>query len=92
MIVSFRHKGLQRFFTTGSKAGVQPKHEQRLRAQLTRLDAAKSPQDMGLPAWRLHPLSGALEGHWAVWVDENWRLTFRFDGEDAELVDYQDYH
>jgi len=92
MIVGFRHKGLQRFFTSGSKAGIQPKHEKRLRMQLARLDTAKNPQDMGFPAWRLHRLSGALEGHWAVWVDENWRLTFRFEGEDAELLDYQDYH
>ena len=53
---------------------------------------ATTPQDMGLPGWRLHPLSGKLKGHWAVWVDKNWRMTFTFDGEDAVLVDYQDYH
>jgi proteic killer suppression protein len=47
---------------------------------------------MNLPGWKLHPLKGAFAGHWAIWVDENWRLTFRFDGTDAELVDYQDYH
>lgn len=47
---------------------------------------------MAAPSWRLHPLHGALEGHWAVWVDENWRLTFAFEGKDAVLVDYQDYH
>ncbi|MBV6416855.1 MAG: Endoribonuclease HigB [Steroidobacteraceae bacterium] len=47
---------------------------------------------MNLPGWRLHPLKGALAQHWAVWVDENWRLTFRFEGTDAVLVDYQDYH
>ena len=47
---------------------------------------------MGLPGWRLHPLKGELQGPWAVWVDKNWRLTFRFEGEDAVLVDYQDYH
>jgi proteic killer suppression protein len=47
---------------------------------------------MGLPNWRLHPLKGALAGHWSVWVNGNWRLTFRFDGQDAIVVDYQDYH
>lgn len=92
MIKSFRHAGVERFFLTGSKAGIQPKHAKRLSLQLARLDAAVGPADMNLPGWRLHPLKGMLAGHWAVWVDENWRLTFRFDGSDAELVDYQDYH
>lgn len=59
---------------------------------LTRLDNVIAPEDMSAPGWKLHPLKGDLAGHWAVWVDKNWRLTFRFDGEDAELVDYQDYH
>jgi toxin HigB-1 len=92
MIKSFRHNGVERFFRTGSKSGIQPKHEKRLRLQLGRLDAASVPTDMNLPGWKLHPLKGSLAGHWAVWVDENWRLTFRFDGTDVELVDYQDYH
>ncbi len=47
---------------------------------------------MNLPGWKLHPLKGSLAGHWAVSVSGNWRLTFRFDGTDAVLVDYQDYH
>ena len=92
MIISFRHRGIERYFRTGSKAGIQPKHAQRLRLQLAQLDAASSADDMSRPGWRLHPLRAALDGHWAVWVDENWRLTFRFTGGDAELVDYQDYH
>lgn len=92
MIISFRHRGLKRFFETGSKAGIQPKHAVRLQLQLGVLDAARVPGDMNLPGWRLHSLAGDLAGHWAVWVDENWRLTFRFSGTDAEVVDYQDYH
>ncbi len=92
MIKNFRHSGVERFFRTGSKAGIQPKHAKRLNFQLGRLDAAGGPEDMNLPGWQLHPLTGPLQGFWAVRVDENWRLTFRFDGEDAELVDYQDYH
>jgi len=92
MIKSFAHKGLEKFFKTGSKSGIQAAHENRLRAQLAKLDAAKSPQDMDLPAWRLHPLKGKLKGYWAVSVSGNWRLTFRFVGQDAEIVDYQDYH
>lgn len=92
MIKSFRHDGVARFFRTGSKAGIQPKHANRLRLQLARLDAATSAADMNLPGWRWHPLSGNLAGHWSVSVDENWRLTFSFEGADAVLVDYRDYH
>ncbi len=92
MIKSFRHKGLERFFREGSKAGIQPKHAKRLRLQLGRLDAARSAEDMNLPGWRLHALKGDLAGHWAVWVDENFRLTFTFEGTDAAQVDYGDYH
>lgn len=92
MIRSFRHKGLERFFLEGSKAGIQAVHAPRLRLQLGRLDAAASPGEMNLPGWRLHPLKGPLKGSWAVSVSGNWRLTFTFDGEDAVLVDYVDYH
>ena len=91
MIRSFRHRGLQRFFETGSKAGIQPKHATRLRLQLGALNRAKASRDMDAPGWLLHPLSGALSGHWTVWVDQNWRLTFVFKDGDAEWVDYQDY-
>ncbi len=59
---------------------------------LTMLDSAKRPEDMNAPKWKLHPLSGSLVGHWSIWVNGNWRVTFRFEGEHAELVDYQDYH
>ncbi len=92
MIKTFAHKGLERFFKTGIKSGIQAAHEKRLHAQMAKLDAAISPQDMNLPAWKLHPLKGELKGHWAVSVSGNWRLTFRFNGKDAEVVDYQDYH
>lgn len=92
MIKSFRHKGLERFFLTGSKAGIQAAHAGRLRLQLAKLDAANGPQDMNLPGWKFHTLGGDLAGHFAVTVNKNWRLTFTFEGEDAMLVDYKDYH
>lgn len=92
MIRSFRHKGLQTFFLRESKAGIQPKHAERLRLLLGALNRAKGPNDMNAPGWRLHALSGPLKGYWAVWVDENWRLTFSFENADAILVDYRDYH
>ncbi|MCX7184669.1 MAG: type II toxin-antitoxin system RelE/ParE family toxin [Nitrosospira sp.] len=89
MIKAFRHKGLEVFFETGSKAGIQPHHAPKLRKQLLRLDLAKSPIDMSVPGWNLHRLS---TGQWSVWVNGNWRMTFDFDGENATLIDYQDYH
>jgi len=92
MIKSFAHKGLEKFFTTGSKAGIRPDHANKLRRQLARLNVAVSPEEMDTQGWKLHPLTGTMAGHWSVWVSGNWRLTFRFDGEDAEIVDYQDYH
>ena len=92
MIKSFRHKGLASFFETGSKAGIQPHHAGKLRVILTALDNAVGPDDMNVPSWRLHALDGTLADHWSVWVNGNWRLTFKFIGNDAELVDYQDYH
>ena len=92
MIKSFRHKGLQRFFEKGSKSGIQPQHERRLRLMLSRLDDAMEAADMDAPGWKLHALKGELKGQWAVWVDGNWRMTFAFEGNDAILVNYQDYH
>ena len=70
----------------------RPDHAKKLKRQLDRLDEAKSPQDMNLPGWKLHPLHDDLEGHFAVWVNGNWRMTFTFEGTDAILVDYQDYN
>lgn len=92
MIKTFRHKGLQRFFETGSKAGIQAAHAARLRLQLGALDQAIRPQDLSAPSWDLHPLKGNLDGHWAITVNGNWRMIFAFDGTDAILVDYRDYH
>ncbi|MGH9589280.1 MAG: type II toxin-antitoxin system RelE/ParE family toxin [Terracidiphilus sp.] len=92
MIKSFRHAGIEKFFLSGSKAGIQASHAEKLNVQLTTLNRAKTPSDMAAPGWNLHPLHGNLKGHWAVKVSGNWRLTFRFEGVDAILVDYQDYH
>lgn len=92
MIKTFAHKGLEAFFTSGSKAGIQPVHAARLRRQLAQLDQAAMPGDMNVPGWKLHPLKGELDGHWSVWVSGNWRMTFKFDGADATVVDFQDYH
>ena len=92
MIRSFRHAGLEKFFKTGSKAGIQPKHATRLQEQLAVLNVSRKPEQMNVPGWRFHALKGDLKGHWSVWVNGNWRMIFAFEGEDAILVDYRDYH
>lgn len=92
MIKTFRHKGLQAFFNTGTRKDIQPHHARRLNRQLARLNLAKDADDMDSPGWRLHALEGDLAGHYSVMVDGNWRMTFMFDDGDAVLVDYQDYH
>jgi len=92
MIKSFRYKGLQRFFEAGSKAGIQAAHATKLRLQLATLDQAVRPDDLSAPSWNLHPLKGDMKGYWALTVNGNWRVVFTFEGEDAVLVDYLDYH
>lgn len=92
MIHGFKHKGLGRFFETGSKSGIQAQHAERLRLILAQLNAAIAPRDMALPGLDLHPLKGDRKGAWAVSVSGNWRITFRFVGKDADAVDYEDYH
>jgi toxin HigB-1 len=92
VIKSFQHKGLKVFFESGSKAGIQAQHAPRLRLLLGTLDCAEGAADMNRPGWKLHPLKGELKGHWSAWVSGNWRVTFKFEGKDAILVDYQDYH
>lgn len=92
MIKTFKHKGLKDFFESGTKAGIRPDHAAKLSRQLLRLDAAKNPADMNLPDWRINSLVGEFAGHYSVTVNGNWRMTFLFEGEDAILIDYQDYH
>jgi proteic killer suppression protein len=92
MIKSFAHKGLERFYITGSKSGIIPEHASKLSRILDRLDASQNPQDMDLPGYNLHELKGDKQGTWAVTVNGNWRITFVFIGPDAHIVDYLDYH
>ena len=92
MIVSFRHKGLKRFYESGSTTGIQPAYEKRLRLQLVALDTAVSIEDMDIPGFRLHPMKGSRKGIWAISVSGNWRITFRFEDGNAYIVNYEDYH
>lgn len=92
MIKSFKHKGLKQFFETGSLAGVQPHHSNRLRMQLAALDTAQTIEDMNVPGFRLHELKGDRAGIWSITVNGNWRITFEFSEGNAYIVNYEDYH
>ena len=92
MIKSFAHKGLELFFLTGNKAGIQPQHANRIRLILAQLQQARTIDDLHIPTLRLHELKGDRKGAWSVTVQANWRITFRFAEGDAEVVDYEDYH
>lgn len=92
MIRSFRHKGLCRFFESGSTAGIQAEHGRKLRLQLAAMHSAAVVDDLDLPGYRLHPLKGADKGRWAIWVNAKWRLTFVFREGHIYDVDYEDDH
>jgi proteic killer suppression protein len=92
MIRSFRHRGLKALYEGRNERRVAPHHVVRLRDILAVLDRSRGPDEMDLPGFRLHPLKGALKGHWAVSVSGNWRVTFRFEAGEAHDVDYLDYH
>jgi len=92
MIKSFKHKGLKKFFETGSVAGINPAHRQKIRIRLAALDTAMSIEDMDLPGFRLHPLKGEKQGLWTIVISKNWRITFEFVDGNAYVVNYEDYH
>lgn len=92
MIRIFKHRGLERFFKNGDHRGIISKTEVRTERMLDRLDTVSRPEDMNIPGYKFHPLTGDRKGTYAVSVTGNWRITFRFDGEDAVEVDLEDYH
>ena len=92
MIKSFKHKGLEKFFTKGNVAGIQTAHATKISDRLAFLHAAKNIEDMNKPGYRLHELKGKLKGHWAINVSGNWRIIFKFEKGDAYIVNYKDYH
>ena len=92
MIKSFRHKGLKKFFDSGSVAGIQPQHARRLRMQLMALDTAITIEDMNIPGFKLHSLKGSDKDRWSVWVNGNWRITFEFRDSHVFILNYEDYH
>jgi proteic killer suppression protein len=92
MIKTFKHKGLEKFFTKGTKAGIQVAHATKISDRLAFLHAATIVEDMDKPGYRLHELKGNLKGHWAVGVSGNWCIVFKFEDGNAFIVNYEDYH
>ncbi|MBT3252165.1 MAG: Killer protein [Candidatus Marinimicrobia bacterium] len=92
MIVSFKHKGLRQFYESGSIAGIQTKHSNRLRLMFAALDTALHNSDMNIPGFRPHQLKGSRDETWAISVSGNWRLTFNFMDGNVHILNYEDYH
>jgi len=92
MIKSFKHKGLETFYSSGSTKGIQAKHAKKLRMQLIALDTAHHIEDLDIPGYRLYQLKGSLKGCWSITLIANWRITFEFSDGNIYIVNYEDYH
>lgn len=92
MIKSFRHKGLEQYFTKDIKKFLDARDLSKIERILDRLDAAVTVKDMDIPGWRLHELKGSRKGEWSVTVRDNWRITFEFEDGEAHDVNLEDYH
>ena len=92
MISTFKHKGLELFFTKGNYKSIPSQFSSRIERILDRLDVSKVANDMDLPGYKFHQLKGKRKGVFAVSVSGNLRVTFEFKGDDAIDVDLEDYH
>ena len=92
MIRSFKHRGLKRLYERGDRSGIRADLLEMVEDILARLDAAPNPEALNLPGYRLHALKGNLKRYWSVTVRANWRITFRFEDQDAWDVELIDYH
>ena len=92
MIKTFKHKGLKKYFESGSTSGIQNIHANKLRMQLAAIDTAYVIDDIDLPGYQLHSLKGGRDNIWSILVNGNWRLTFEFIDGNAYILNYEDYH
>ena len=92
MIKSFKHKGLEKFFNSGTTKGIQSEHATKLRMRLAALNSAQSIDDINIPGYKLHELKGDRKGIWSISVSGNWRVTFEFEEGNVYIVNYEDYH
>lgn len=92
-IISFKHKGLEAFYTSGNHKGIIVEHANKIRGIFSFIDNAPNVEALeGIPALKLHQLKGNREGIWSITVRANWRITFAVSGDECELLDYEDYH
>lgn len=91
MIVSFKHTGLKLYYEKGDASKLQPQHVTKIRLILTRLDAAKRPEELNIPGYGLHQLKGDMKDFWSIKVDKNYRIIFKFENENTTDLDYIDY-
>lgn len=92
MIKPFKHKGLEKFYQSGTTKGIQAGHAKKLRMQLAALDTAFCTEDLDIPGYRLHQLKGDRKGIWSITVNGNWRIAFKFTDGNVYIVNYEDYH
>ena len=91
-IISFKGKGLKKFFESGTKSGIPPKLSSKNSLILDRLDAAQQAKDMNFPGSNFHSLKGNYKNFYSVHVNGNWTVIFRFDNGEAKDVELIDYH
>jgi toxin HigB-1 len=92
MIETFRHRGLKRLYETGEGSKIAPVVLPKVMRILSRLDEIEQPEDMNLPGYKLHKLTGDMAGFWSIFVSANWRIIFRFEEGGVLDVDFLDYH
>jgi proteic killer suppression protein len=92
MVKSFKHNGVENFYLTGSKQGIQGKHVSELRMQLIALDSAQSIEDLDIPGYRLHELRGNRKGIWSITVKSHGRVSFECTDGNASIINNEEYH
>jgi proteic killer suppression protein len=92
MIVSIRHKGLKRLYESDDRRGLNPQHAGKIALVLGVLDVASTIDEINIPSFRLHPLTGDLKGFWSVTIRADWRIIFRFEDGNVFDLDLVDYH
>ncbi|WP_075356299.1 type II toxin-antitoxin system RelE/ParE family toxin [Desulfovibrio sp. DV] len=92
MILGFQHRGLRRLYEDDDRRGLNQEHVEKVWRILAVLDQATRPEDLDLPGYRLHSLKGERAGLWSITIRANWRIVFRFAGQNVTDVNYCDYH
>ena len=89
------HKGLRRFVERDDPSGLQPAVVEKLRRMISFLQDMEREEELRtVPSWKAHMLTGDRKGTWSLFVTKNWRMTFRIDVDEIEIIDldYEDYH